>query len=319
MAWLWLAIGIAIGWWAARWAMRRAERPAVREAGRAVPREVPEPAAAPRLPDPRGPGPDPGDLPAGVPAVPATWLQLPLLAAGEPQEVVGESRYQEALLRVAGAKGPTGPAMRTVTAQLLFEEDRGHDRFAIAVFLGGYKIGYIPAEEAEELRDLLHEAGVANEPLSCRARLTGGWRRASGDEENLGVELDLAWPPRRSGPDDPFLPGGSSVEVDGVEAHAARLAEIARAEGSRLVATLVEAVDGGPKLLVYLQGGAVGALPPPETAAYLPVVRDVVAAGLPATCDAEIVPGPGSPRLELALAPAEELAGGAPPRRAAGT
>ena len=125
-----------------------------------------------------------------------------LLPAGDVQDVVGESHYQAALEAICGGKGEEASDIEK-WAHVIPEPDNPYDRNAVAVYIEGQKIGYLPRADAAPYAVLLghiwsryHCRGV------CRARISGGWKRVheqkSGgtwtDEGSFGVTLALAAP-----------------------------------------------------------------------------------------------------------------------------
>lgn len=131
------------------------------------------------------------------------------VAAGEPGvfpgsedlEVVGESHYQEALWRIVG--GWTKERVRhPVVAVLRAEPSNQHDRNAIAVFVSGHLVGYLPREVAAAYQPGLlglqarHQRAIALEGV-----VVGGGMRADGpgmlgvflshDPRDFGVGSDL--------------------------------------------------------------------------------------------------------------------------------
>ncbi len=112
----------------------------------------------------------------------------PSLATGRGYfyEVVGESHYQEALLR-ASEGAPDG----RFTARLVLEPENPHDPNAVAVHSpDGETVGYLPADDAVLYARLLTDLLAHEVAPVCPATLVGG----SADKLNLGVRLDLDRP-----------------------------------------------------------------------------------------------------------------------------
>lgn len=93
----------------------------------------------------------------------------------------------------ASAKRGTGCQ---VTAELRFEEDNSHDADAIAVWIDGERVGYVPAGIARLFRAAIERINPDGLPITCDAKIVGGWKRGNGDEGHYGVNLSLADPLR---------------------------------------------------------------------------------------------------------------------------
>jgi len=136
-----------------------------------------------------------GSEPRGEPApiVPVT------LAGGATIEVVGEARHQEALLALTGGRRHYGGVSADVIAHLVPEPGNPVDPDAIAVLIGGHKVGYLRREDAHRFRRAVDEAVQRLGEATCVASIRGGWERP-GDVGMFGVRLWLAIPARTSGP-----------------------------------------------------------------------------------------------------------------------
>lgn len=108
--------------------------------------------------------------------------------------IVGESFYQVALERLAGPKIPEG-VEKAFTAVLVCETNNPHDANAVAVQINGSVVGHLSRADARTYRAELMRANGHLIPISCAAVVTGGWRRANGDEGSFGVQLDMFDPP----------------------------------------------------------------------------------------------------------------------------
>lgn len=250
-----------------------------------------------------------------------TWLQYPTLQpAGWDrsawQPVVGESHYQPALELAAEGRCEEGPVQCLVIAQLVAEPQNEHDPNAIQVRVDGNCVGYIPRDETYRFHPFL---GVFSEEIgevaTCRAWIKGGWQRGQA-RGTFGIDLDIRFDldggVSAFHPDDEgFLPCGFDVSVVGEEQCQDTLARLG--VGSRFVVELVESDQDpfrpkakGPLVLVMAGGEQVGALTPKMSARYLPLIRDVAAAGYPCTCSAYVEEG--SKKLEVkvgAVSPAK--------------
>lgn len=102
-------------------------------------------------------------------------------------EVVGESYRQDALERIAGPKDQGGK-QHPVGVTLRCEPDNDYDENAVRVEVMGQLVGYIGAEEAEQLSPALQRhRGV----VEARGVIVGGWRR-EGSEGSFGCRVWLS-------------------------------------------------------------------------------------------------------------------------------
>lgn len=108
-------------------------------------------------------------------------------------EVVGESRYQDALERIVGERTEDG-AEHECIAQIVPEPKNRHDRNAMRIDIDGATVGYLSRGDAVILRKLLRDQGVRG-AVSAGAMIVGGWRRGTGrgrrDLGSFGVRLDV--------------------------------------------------------------------------------------------------------------------------------
>src|SRR5690242_2659306 len=84
--------------------------------------------------------------------------------------VAGTGRYQQELEQIAG-RSEEG-AYLDCAALVVPEPDNRHDRNAVAVYVRGEKIGYLPRSDAPELLAVMSENGV--DQAVCAARIVGG-------------------------------------------------------------------------------------------------------------------------------------------------
>lgn len=108
--------------------------------------------------------------------------------ASFPMEVVGESRYQDALVAICGAHTRYGHEGEYL-AVLKREPSNAFDPNAIAVHIDGRKVGYLSREQAERVSIQMDEAGLG--AVRCSARVRGGWRTNQYDEGHYGVRLGV--------------------------------------------------------------------------------------------------------------------------------
>lgn len=99
--------------------------------------------------------------------------------------VVGESKYQDVLDKVAEGKIPEGHDFK-VEAVCVPQNDNPYNDQAVAVTIGGEIVGHLDRNAATAYRNKWGE-----EPQSCRARIKGGWDRGGGDEGSYGVTVYL--------------------------------------------------------------------------------------------------------------------------------
>ena len=108
-------------------------------------------------------------------------------------EIVGEASYQAALDAICGGKCEDGYKL-PVVAQLCFQEDNPHDANAVVVLINGKVVGYIPRDLAPEMRTAILTLNPDERPVTCDAKVVGGWLRDGGDEGHYGVKLSLSKP-----------------------------------------------------------------------------------------------------------------------------
>lgn len=98
--------------------------------------------------------------------------------------VVGESFYQDAIIKVSGAPA-SGEFRHECTACLVPEPTNPHDKFAVRVEIDGTHVGYLPRGSARRyhrrLVALLADGGTS----TCFAFVG----RRDGENPNLGVSL----------------------------------------------------------------------------------------------------------------------------------
>lgn len=103
-----------------------------------------------------------------------------------PLHVVGESRYQNALIAICGPHTRQGHEGE-YEAVLEREPLNQFDPNAVMVKIRGMKIGYLEREQAERFSKAMLEAELRS--VRCGARIRGGWRTNQHDEGSYGVRL----------------------------------------------------------------------------------------------------------------------------------
>jgi hypothetical protein len=140
-----------------------------------------EQVAAPRNAEQR-PVPTPFDAPRGKHAS-VQWR-----AGSFPMEVVGESRYQNALVAICGAHTRYGHDSE-YSANIEREPLNPFDRNAVVAKIGGRTVGYLSREQAVRVSEQMISDGIFS--ASCKARVRGGWRTNQYDEGHYGVWLAI--------------------------------------------------------------------------------------------------------------------------------
>ena len=118
---------------------------------------------------------------------------LPLAAGrGFNVALVGESQWQQEIGAIVGGRCPEGHNCH-FPAELMFDDSQ-QDPNAIGVMIGGRAVGWIPGELAGEMRAALHRLNPEGKPVTCKAKIVGGWDRGREDRGYFGVKLSLALP-----------------------------------------------------------------------------------------------------------------------------
>jgi hypothetical protein len=114
----------------------------------------------------------------------------PIILGGDTQlGVVGESFYQDNLLRIVGGRSPGG-ANFPVVAVLEAEATNRFDSNAVAVKVDGLRVGSLPRKAAATyqkhvIRLTAHHA----RPVALRGVIGGGWARGRGGMSSFGISL----------------------------------------------------------------------------------------------------------------------------------
>lgn len=118
------------------------------------------------------------------------------IRGGGVQKVSGESYRQHKIRRLAGAKTSNGPERTEFAANLQLEPNNEYDKNAVAVYLGSQHVGYIPKGDTAQWHKIISQLDSRGLAATCRATVTGGWKRRGGDEGHYGVTLDVQKPLR---------------------------------------------------------------------------------------------------------------------------
>lgn len=105
-------------------------------------------------------------------------------------DIVGESKYQDALEAICGGRDRDGVEKR-VEATLVLEDENPHDNKAVRVDVQGRTVGYLSREAARNYRKQIAKAGHPRLTAVCDAIIVGGWQRSKKDVGSFGVKLDL--------------------------------------------------------------------------------------------------------------------------------
>lgn len=159
---------------------------------------------------------------------------VPLAVPGTADiEVAGESYRLESFERIFTSAGrPLGGVLMR-TAVLVPEPENRYDRYAVAVYIDGLQVGWVPAEEAPRMQRVANAFSRAGRQLTVLARMwacseAGSWSARvtlsfSGQTEHEWSYVDCGpWPGDRS-PDGTqrLTRTGQGLRID--EAHAAGL------------------------------------------------------------------------------------------------
>lgn len=166
------------------------------------------------------------------------------------QPVVGESNYSSALRAIARANGGSGTAY--TQAILVPEPENPYDPKAIAVYMSGYKVGYIPREDTESVRQILQVA-KEGEYISVNADL---WCQDV-DAKDLYASVKLELPadpafafPVNNVPEGMLLwPTGGRLQLSGEAEHLTDIGQLlskARVPGACSAFITLRAVENPP-------------------------------------------------------------------------
>lgn len=228
--------------------------------------------------------------------------------------VVGESFYQDALLRAAGGRAAHGgfDSAIDVTAILVPEPSNPHDRWAVRVdvLMGNrvHTVGYLDREHARVYQPALRAAFPEGTPGWCPGKIMGGGGRY------YGIHLWLADPDclifSCAEPDNAYiLPAERAAALSGEEAHGEALQPFAPEPGgrTRVYAELSSCtIDKGKyageqTIEALICGRRVGQLTHAMGQRYVGIVREVAASGSTPVCEAVVTTGDKGPQVELRM------------------
>lgn len=115
-----------------------------------------------------------------------------VLGGRAPLEVVGESRFQDALWHIVG-ESPGGPdrIRKNVVAVLRPDPNNPHDEYAVEAIVTDHRVGYLSREDAASMQHAIirmeHEHGRS---IGLRGVIAGGGLRPNGPGQ-LGVFLSF--------------------------------------------------------------------------------------------------------------------------------
>lgn len=172
----------------------------------------------------------------------------PVSGWGKPtvwQNVVGEQHYRSAfatLLRASGRKlEEYGTELQDQAALVVAEPGNRYDANAVAVWVGGHRVGYLGRDTAARYSPALQDLAEAGMVLEVSARV---WVAPRGDDRGGSVTVML---PPEDGVQ-PFnalpegahtvLPRGTAIQVTGEERHMDVLGRYVHDRGRHLALTL---------------------------------------------------------------------------------
>jgi hypothetical protein len=162
------------------WLFGRHEEPAANQAQKLLQRNFDQ-ASEPKIAEQ-----DPMSASSSVPG--ANKASVQWRAGSFPMEVVGESRYQNALVAICGAHTRYGHDSE-YSANIEREPLNPFDRNAVVAKIGGRTVGYLSREQAVRVSEQMIADGIVS--ASCKARVRGGWRTNQYDEGHYGVWLAI--------------------------------------------------------------------------------------------------------------------------------
>lgn len=118
---------------------------------------------------------------------------VPLAAArGFNIALRGELQFQAEIAAAVGGRCAEGHSCQ-VPAQLVLAATAS-DPMAIGVEINSRPVGWLASEVGPELRPQLTSLNPDGKPVTCKAKIVGGWERGPDDRGYFGVRLSLALP-----------------------------------------------------------------------------------------------------------------------------
>ena len=102
-------------------------------------------------------------------------------------DIVGESHYQSALLKLFGPKRGHGIS-ENCAAVLIAEPDNRYDKNAVRCEISGLRVGYLSREDAKEFSEYMRRQNVRS--IRVAAIVSGGWRDSK-SEGYYGVRVEV--------------------------------------------------------------------------------------------------------------------------------
>lgn len=122
---------------------------------------------------------------------------LPLAAGrGYNVDAVGEMQWQDNLSAITGGRCEEGHNCH-FPAQLILDNS-SRDPNAIGVMIDHHAVGWLPAEMSANLRSMLLQLNPQDKPVTCKAKVIGGWDRGRNDRGYFGVKLSLSLPLKKA-------------------------------------------------------------------------------------------------------------------------
>ena len=116
---------------------------------------------------------------------------IPLAAGrGFNVQAVGESQFQSEIASIVGGPCAEGHNCHVPAELVLSGNERDPD--AVGIRINDLPVGYLPFDVAKQVRPLLTALRSRNKPITCKAKIVGGWDRGRGDRGYFGVKLSLS-------------------------------------------------------------------------------------------------------------------------------
>lgn len=137
-----------------------------------------------------------------------------VLGGRDSLEVVGESRYQDALWHIVGEHpGGADRIRKTIVAVLRPDTDNAYDANAVDIIITDHKVGYLSRNHAAEMQEaILRMEAEHHRPIGLRGAIVGGGMRKDGPGQ-LGVFLSYHPPDFGLQPSDPPVRTGFSASA----------------------------------------------------------------------------------------------------------